>query len=204
VTFPARIAQAAADQLVRDLAGACELDVHRQPLLTIAGSLRRGAAEVKDIEVVISPGHRPDLFGGEGFDLLNEALLFLTRSHRIQWRGRKGGLSSTPPELDGRRYYAFAVLAPTPIPVDLFAVRPPAQWGPLLAIRTGPADYSRRLVTSALGRGLRCQDGRLIRVNAKGEPQLGPDGQPIALDTPTEREFIERCGMRYLDPAQRH
>jgi DNA polymerase/3'-5' exonuclease PolX len=195
VTFPARIALAAAEWLVNELRPATSQ-------IAIAGSLRRGKLEVKDIEIVAEPVFDQDLFGGQGFDRLNEVLLFLSRSHKLYWRGRQGGLSSVPPDLDGRKYYACAVAQHSsagrealPIPVDLFAVRAPAQWGPILAIRTGPAEFSKRLVTTALKRGYKCLDGRLEWKN--------PDGEIVVLQTPSEREFIDKCGVRWAEPHER-
>ena len=47
-------------------------------------------------------------------------------------------------KLDDRRFYPlFFYVDGAWWPVDLFVVRPPAQWGAIFAIRTGPADYAR-------------------------------------------------------------
>lgn len=160
--------------------------------IEIAGSIRRGALDVKDIELVTEAKFRPDLFGGVGDDMLNEVIRLRVREKRLQWRGRGGGAVSEPENLEGRRYYALIFQG---IPVDLFHVRPPAQWGAILAIRTGPADYARNLVTRARERGFKCEDGRLLYCEGSSAGEVRA--------TPTEQEFIEACGYRYLPPHQR-
>jgi hypothetical protein len=75
---------------------------------------------------------------------------------------------------------------------DDWGNRSGSQWGALLAIRTGPADYSRALVTKCKERGLDCVDGRLV---ARGS------GRELA--TPEEADFIRACGMSYLEPWER-
>lgn len=161
----------------------------------IAGSVRRGVSDPKDIELVVVPKHQPDLFGGEGFDMLNEVIRLRVREHKLVWRAQKGGPSSKEPDLDGRRFYALLVEqggGQPPVPIDLFAVRPPAQWGAIFAIRTGPAEYAKRLVTMARRKGYRCEDGRLVSLDG-GAERL----------TATEQEFVEACGLPYLPPHLR-
>jgi DNA polymerase/3'-5' exonuclease PolX len=160
----------------------------------IAGSIRRGVSQPKDIEIVAVARHQPDLFGGDGFDLLNETLRLRVRQHKLSWRAQKGGPASKEPDLDGRRFYPMLVTRSDgePVPVDLFVVRPPAQWGAIFAIRTGPAEYAKQLVTCAKRRGLKCEDGRLVSLNG-GADRL----------TETEQEFIEACGLPFLAPHLR-
>jgi DNA polymerase/3'-5' exonuclease PolX len=183
VSYELAIATRRAEAVVDMLRDGCE---H----VEIAGSIRRGALTVKDIEVVAIPKHQPDLFGGDGFDLLNETLRLRVREGRLLWRGSKGGTSTSTPDIAGRRFYSLADVGG--VPIDLFAVRPPAQWGAILAIRTGPAEYAKALVTRARSRGLKCEDGRLVSLTTG-----------IERPTPTEQEFIEACGHRYLPPGQR-
>lgn len=74
--------------------------------------------------------------------------------------------------------------------VDLFLVLPPAEWGPLFAIRTGPADYSRAAVTKLRERGMRCEDGAIWRGNER-------------LACPDEATFFALCGLPYATPEAR-
>lgn len=168
---------------IRDaLAPACER-------ACVAGSLRRRARAVSDIEIVCEPRRDEDLFGAPSGECQLAALLDRLRAAgSIRWR-----IETHPAPKDwraARRMWA-AVVLPEEIPLDVFAVRPPAQWGAILAIRTGPAEYSRRLVTSCRTRGLRCEDGRLV------------DAQNRPVETPEERDFIEACGMQWVHPEAR-
>lgn len=167
--------------------------------IEIAGSIRRESPDVKDIEVVVVPGHQADLFGGAAFDLLNEVIRKRVREKRLVWRNVQTGLygAHEPEKLDGRKFYALGTVEQggDPWPIDVFCVRPPAQWGAIMAIRTGPADYSQRLVTQARQQMLKCEDGRLVSI------ALMSCG--AVRDTPEERDFIEACGLPFLPPTQR-
>lgn len=196
----------AAERIVDALREGCER-------IEIAGSVRRGAPHVKDIEIVAVPKFRADLFGGTGDDMLNETIRLRVREKLFDWRDPRakpdGEDRKAPPinenKLDDRRYYPLWASGTrnrldgddrsTAWPVDLFVVRPPAQWGAIMTIRTGPADYSQRLVTAAQKRNLRCSEGRLVSTLLA---TIGQERQ-----TPEERDFIEACGMPYLPPDQR-
>lgn len=180
----AREAAAAVVALLRD---GCER-------VEIAGSIRRRAALIGDIEIVCTPRMAPDLFGGPGFDELNTCVVLAVQAGKLRWRDRNGRVSREPPHLADRRYYALIADVPGAqgMGVDVFAVRPPAEFSAILAIRTGPADYSARLVTTARKRGYHCEGGRLLSL---------ADGVPRA--TPQERDFIEACGLAYQPPEDR-
>lgn len=188
-------AMRAAEELVGLLREGCKR-------IEVAGSIRRGAPNPKDIEVVAEPTFRADLFGGQGDDMLNETVRLRVREKKLDWRNPRADPSAptTPPineeRLDGRKYYPLWLLGHgDPFPVDLFVVRPPAQWGAVFAIRTGPADYARGLVTMAHRRQLKCDEGRLVST------ALATVGTVI--DTPEERDFILACGGVFLPPDQR-
>lgn len=156
--------------------------------IAVAGSLRRGAGMVSDIEIVCVPRRGPDLLGEPRGDcLVSKAVASLRDAGQLRWREE----THLPPrDWAGRRAWNLVVL-PEAIALDLFVVRPPAQWGAILAIRTGPADYSRRLVTSCRRRGFRCEDGRLV------------DAAGRTVHTPEEQDFIETCGLPWAEPEGR-
>lgn len=187
---PLALAQQVASALVASLRDGCDR-------IEVAGSIRRGKATVADVELVVVPRKSPDLFGGPGFDELNTCVVLAVQAGHLHWRDRNGRVTREPPSLADRRYYALVAELPgvQGMPVDLFAVRPPAQWGAIMAIRTGPADYSARLVTTARKRGYKCEEGHLVSLadGTVGETR----------DTPTEREFIEACGLAYQEPRDR-
>jgi len=79
--------------------------------------------------------------------------------------------------------------------VDLFSVLPPAQWGVIMMIRTGPAEFSRRLVTprgsgGLLPDGLRVRDGAIW------------DGEH-AIATPEEDDVWRVLGLAPVAPEDR-
>jgi DNA polymerase/3'-5' exonuclease PolX len=134
----------------------------------IAGSIRRGEPEVGDIEIVAIPN--------DFADALLPTLL--------------PGASFM---INGSRYKK--ILLPEVILLDLFLVRPPAQWGVLFTIRTGPADFSHWIVSkrSAGGRlpsNCRVQDGQVFR---NGE----------SLPMPEEEDFLRLLDLEGVDPAER-
>jgi DNA polymerase/3'-5' exonuclease PolX len=183
--FPAHLARAVADELVAELRPACSR-------IEVAGSLRRGLASVKDIEIVAEPTLARTLFDlpdvHQRRTQLDELLERLLRECRLSQRLFRRGAADLPRW--GDRYKA-AIAEPSGIPIDLFLVRPPASWGAILAIRTGPEELSRRLVTVCRERGLRLVDGRLV------------DERGDRVDTPTERDFFAACGVAWLEPDER-
>lgn len=175
-------AQVVADRLLAALGPAC----HRA---MVAGSLRRGEAVVKDVEIVAEPRVEHDLFGEPtGQCRLGRLIGEMVADGRLRWRTETH--PSIPDVKAARRVWSLVAL-PEGIAVDLFAVRPPAEWGAIVAIRTGPHDYSRTLVTVCQQRGLRCQDGRLI------------DRAGRTVPTPSEEDFLRACGVPWTEPGDR-
>lgn len=202
--------------VARDPVGADEGTVTRRPLadaevaaravvamlapgcarIEVAGSIRRRSPDVKDIEIVAVPSYTRDLLGGVGDDLLNAAVLGSVADGAIRYRDTRTGEAVPYYKVTDRKFYPLIYRAPAfNWPVDLFVVRPPAQWGAILAIRTGPADYSARMVTALHARQMKCDGGRLVST------ALATIG--LTVDTPTERDFIEACGFPYVAPEER-
>lgn len=176
---------------LRDLlAPACER-------IEIAGSIRRAKPWVSDIELVAIPRfeERPggDLWGGiETVNLLEERVrtgcaaggdleLRVVTSHR-----KDGSL-----DYGHRDGPAFKALSFADVPVDLFIVQPGVtDWGVIFAIRTGPADWSHRLVTDCQQYLRRVKDGRVYRAG-----QYAP--------CPEERDFFAAIGQPWVEPEER-
>ncbi len=165
-----------AEQLAKRLERSCEK-------LQIAGSLRRRVKVVHDIEIVVVPvlEELPDLLGATHAlrsrldDTLDELI-----EERV--------LRSFPGAKNGPRMKQFAV-QPLGIKVDLFIVLPPAQWGTLLAIRTGPAHYSHWLVSrheigGGLPNHLRVKDGAVMTLYGSN-----------VIETPSEESFFALLGI---------
>lgn len=176
---PLAEAERVARALVEALAPACER-------IEIAGSVRRKKPEVSDLELVAVPrlidGASVDLFSPPPKEsLLDIFLRDLERSGRL--------VQHPTSKADGPRYKKrWAPKAG--MQVDLFVVLPPAEWGAIFAIRTGPADYSARAVTALRSRGLRCEGGQVWRGNT-------------VLPCPDEASFFAHCGMPLVPPEDR-
>jgi DNA polymerase/3'-5' exonuclease PolX len=63
-----------------------------------------------------------------------------------------------------------------------------------MAIRTGPAEFSKQLMMIAKRRGYRCEDGELKDVRRKL-------GAPVY--TPGERDFFKTIGVAWKEPEAR-
>lgn len=202
--MPIAQARPIAEAFVREIAPYCER-------VAIAGSIRRGATMVGDIEVVAVPKveaeHETDMFGEtvatRRIDRLHEHMGQLLNDRTVQQRPRADGAIFWGPKA---KYLVYEG-----IPVDLFTPEA-ARFGVILAIRTGPWTYSRRLVTTKdktvqigtdsrgrplLARGLmpecyRVQDGWLTwRVSGERIP------------TPEESDLFALLGLEYRDPELR-
>lgn len=152
----------------------------------VAGSVRRRKPEVGDIEVVCVA--REGAVEEPG-DLLGPRIV--QRDHLLHELDRQvtaGYL--VPGQRLGPRMRQYSVPALDGAQLDLFVVRPPAHWGVIAAIRTGPADYSQWLVTRARARGLYVQDG-VLRSQTDGRVVPCPEEEDffaaLGLDTPPPR-----------------
>ena len=169
----------------RALEIACRLQDALSPYcerIQIAGSVRRLKADCGDIELVAKPKMLPlyDMFGEKSGErsLLNDRAIFERHGQVL-----KGG----------KRYVQVALF--DGINLDLFVVMEPAQWGVIMAIRTGPADFSKWLVTprskgGALPNGWKVEDGRVW------------DGQ-VTPSFPEENDFLAWVGVGDVKPAER-
>ncbi len=155
--------------------------------IEVVGSVRRQQAYVHDIELLATPR----------FDMLQKpGEMWLTHENLLDVEladlARTGVLIAHPEDPKNGARYKKLYYASAQLQVDLFLCRPPAEWGPLMAIRTGPADFSRRLVTRLRDFGARCEHGQV---------QSLADGEYIPC--PTEERFFELCGQPWLPPERR-
>ena len=164
-------AKKTADYLVQRMRPACYK-------IEIAGSIRRRKPVVHDIEIVVEPfvDALPNLLGDAAVyhSRLDDVLADLLEEGVLHWfAGAKVG----------ERMKQFHALEANGIKVDLFVVRPPAQWGSIFAIRTGPAHYSHWLVTP------RRQGGAMPSHLVQRDGGLYEDDRLI--ETPSEESFFQ-------------
>lgn len=163
--------------------------------IEVAGSIRRGLPTVGDIEIVLLPRMYPpedrDLFGnpvGEPSDRIDTSI---SEANRIESCSSGTGRGAWLERLNkGKRYIKLRDRY-LDLQIDLFVVRPPAEWGPIFAIRTGSALFSQRLVTGLHRKGLRCRGGRVV------------DKRGRAISSPTEEMFFKLCGVEWTKPSER-
>lgn len=178
-------AKVIADGLVRELAPFCSK-------IMIAGSIRRKAAEVKDIEIVLTR---------------IPAKLYEFKLAIDKYRIVKG-------EAVGRYTQRIIAAGDHSIAVDFFMPRP-EDYFRQLAIRTGPAEFSHKALAAGWNKkgwvgtedGLRlgrecvlcAEKWRLKRSYRDGsiiKPTLPPVWQ-------SEQEFFKWIGIRFLQPEER-
>lgn len=160
--------------LLEALAPACQR-------IEIAGSLRRLKAEV---------------FGRTKVDLLEERLAALMANGLVAPRLVENHRADGSVDLQTKLGPAFkALVTPRGVPVDLFIVRPPATWGCIFALRTGPGIWNTRLVTECKTIGRRVAGGQVERWTGH---------RWEAVPTPEEADFFAALGQPWVDPAERH
>lgn len=141
--------------------------------IQIAGSIRREKEIVGDIEIVcITKPYETGLFEDGFASVVN------------QWQKIKGELKY------GETKYTKRIL-PEGIQLDLF-IAEEGNWGSILAIRTGSADYSHKVLASGwVARGYKSIGGYLIQ-NGK------------TYEVREEKDLFDRLGIPYTEPKDRN
>jgi DNA polymerase (family 10) len=182
--FPLSRVEPFANGLVKLLAPSCER-------ILVAGSIRRQRPDIGDVEIVAIPRFEDSAEGMWG-DVVRSNVLV----RQIAQLTDEGLLEI----LSGGERYIKARHLGLEIQVDVFMVVPPASWGLILLIRTGPADYSQWLVTYARRQGMHVIGGRLH--NGLGIPGR-EDCACEVIPTPTEESVYEALGLPWVEPADR-
>jgi hypothetical protein len=194
--------------------------------IEIAGSVRRQKARPNDIEIVAIPCERIsrqlDLLNPTGLGGLERANLLDARCDELL---KHGVLEKRP---DSRGWHCWGTGIKRAVffqgqdyaPVDLFQVIHLRQWGVIYAIRTGPGDFNRLLVTSqwfggACPRDRKVAGGRvwfiapdrkdLAGMLASKFARLAERGEIDAsmIPTPTEEDFFRQMGVPCWQPERR-
>ena len=152
--------------------------------IVVAGSIRRRAPLVKDIEVLCVPRQtQVDMFG----EPTGEDDMSIHLKGHIDYRMRfnkNGGVSYG---LKNK----LMLHRPTGVPVDVFST-PAENWGMALVVRTGPADFNIRLMKrfKDLGMAGHAYGGVTLR-----------DGTDVVV--PTEAAVFELAEWEYVEPEDR-
>ena len=142
------------------------------------GSLRRRREFVSDIEFLIEPRMlEADLFGTPAADVAPIRAVAEQLGEIV--RG-------------GERYIQVRHVLGSPLNLDLFICHPPAEWGVLHAIRTGPASLAELAVTRMHQFRRHCSNGH---ITDKVTGALWP--------CPEEEDFFAAAGLPCLRPYER-
>jgi len=144
--------------------------------IEIAGSISRRKPQVKDIEIVCIPNQAPAL------DLFNQG----NPERCSHWIAAVRSLGTVAKGDPATGRYIKIDLA-SGISIDLFTATAD-NWGLILAIRTGPAEYSHHvLATGWVRQGFKSIDGMLHK-----------DGRPIPVRE--ERDLFNLAAVPYIEP----
>jgi DNA polymerase/3'-5' exonuclease PolX len=156
--------------------------------IEVGGSVRRQKPDVGDIELVLVPRLEERAAPGQ-LGLLDTPR---TRQVSLAWEelDRLVEAGKLPPSTKCGDRYRCHPATETTLQIDLFAVLPPAQWGPIFAVRTGPANFGKACMFRLLERHLRLEDGRVMR-----------GSEPV--DCMEEADFLAVCGLDRIAPRDR-
>ncbi len=175
------MAEQIADELMRALRPACVR-------CEVGGSVRRRKPVVKDLEIVFIPQieeRRVDMFNSESVPATEAVIGRLVDCGSLVW------------DVDVKRngpLYKRLIHVSSGLVVELFAARI-ENWGLIYALRTGPGDFNKLLVShgwqgGAMPSDMRMEGGYLWR---RGE----------RLETVTEDSFFEAIGLPCWKPEER-
>ena len=157
--------------------------------VTIAGSLRRRKSNVKDLEILCIPrtvdSNQESLFGASTVTSHRDPgfIRLFTQLPHQDVMIEKGDPTQAK--------YIRLFLIPEKISLDLF-IATQKNWGYLLAVRTGPAEYSHRVLAN-----------KWVRQGYHGEAgYLTRGGQPVEIRE--EEDLFDLLKMQYVEPENRH
>lgn len=167
-------AEHVANAVIGKIKPLCETDK-----CVVAGSLRRREKQVGDIEIVCIPRWDEVRVPGEIFSQDANLLIHYLKKHGSNFKIVKGG----------PRYYQVLYSGAQ---FDIFMVAP-KQWGRMLALRTGPAEYSIKLASRWKELGYVGRNGELISLDGRRHKPAFPD----------EQSFFDFLGWNYVEPERR-
>jgi DNA polymerase/3'-5' exonuclease PolX len=194
-------ARAIAEDLVEEMRPFCER-------VAIAGSIRRGKPDVKDVEIVAIPQWQGvtvgvDLFG----DVTTEANLLhgWAEQNRIRWiKPGTPEIISWPVRPEGKYWRGY--LAGVDMKLDLFLCEP-GNWGTIYLIPTGSADFSAQVAFRAFAVNAHFEGGWLYTGGEMQWPDPRSNRARVVggtrTDTPEEEDAFRLLGLRVTPPEFR-
>ena len=192
--------------------------------IEVAGSIRRGKPDVGDIEIVCRPMFMTwqfSMFAGSGSkttNILDDRCEKLLAQGILEKRPDAGGGTAWGERYKRAVFYHEGQHASA----DIFSVIKPAQWGVIYAIRTGPHEFNKLVVTSQWLGGLCPKDrkvagGRVWDLTGLREAEQRHYGAMVAakfaklaererlpvIPTPTEAGFFAALGLPWWEPEER-
>lgn len=164
-------------------------------VLKCVGSVRRRRQTVGDIEFLARPWFTEDLLGERSPDIEPVKAALLELGTWVQ--GQSRALRIT--DLLGERG----------LRLELYLVHPPSAWGSQLAIRTGPGDLGKYVVTKMREFGYRHDAGHAERIDTGEIVPTDTEEQFFALAQvpcvpPHERDELAAQLWRPLRPQESH
>ena len=200
-----KIALPTANALLEYLQPACQR-------VEVAGSIRRGKAEVKDIELVCVPDDTPPARPRPEF---GKPIPPVYKTRLDELVGRMFEAGDIRIELNGDRLKRL-YLKYAGIKCELFINIPPSEWGVQMAIRTGPSDFSHWCMTNRKYGGA-LPDGYFVKhqvvwiadeISKDDMPRKAEDAIALLTETnhvsmPEEVDFLNFLELGALEPFER-
>lgn len=154
--------------------------------ISVAGSIRRGVKEVKDIEIVCIPSttliSQSDLFQNQEKKQVRVSGFIDVLKDEHEAVIKKGD------PYTGK--YIQLYIPAHQINIDIFTAVP-ENWGYILGIRTGSAEFSHKLASAWVANGYNGKDGFLHR-------------DDVQVSVPDEVTLFKIAGMSYVQPWNRN
>lgn len=168
----------------------------------IAGSARRGKAEVGDLEMVYVPLKVQRRAPGEMFESEQDGAAIilegLLKERFIEKRKNVEGNETWGPQIKLARHVA------TGLPLDFFSTSE-ASWWNYLVCRTGPAENNQAIAAAARQRGWKWEpySSGFSRLQELQKLHGLPGEEPERHAVQSEREVFEFVGLNYVAPGLR-
>lgn len=171
-----------ADKVIAVLEPFCER-------IEIAGSIRRGRAEVGDVDIVAMPKSLdlPGALGGTAH--LTDSQVWAEKFTTVLWKKMAAILEERGQELIRCSIPCKDGL----FQVDIYRARPET-WGVILLVRTGSREHNVKLCSLARSKGL-------MLSAAQGVVSCGGTGGVVACRT--EEEIFAALGLGFVEPKNR-